>query len=65
MKNSTPSLSPFLFLIFPVLLFVGLSFGLQKEIAKNSIETTTYTLNASKVWVIKSSQKSFFKLLLK
>jgi hypothetical protein len=65
MKNSTFSLSPFLFLILPVLLFMGISFGLQKNFEDNNNEITNYNSSISRNLVINSSAKSFFKLLQK
>jgi hypothetical protein len=65
MKNSTSSLSPFLFLILPVLLFLGISYGIQKNFEDNNNEITNYNSSISRNSVINSSAKSFFNLLQK
>lgn len=65
MKKVASSVSPFLVLIFPVLLFLAISFAIGKESAKSGKQLSDYNLSAKTKTVINEYPKSFIRLLLK
>ena len=65
MKKLAFSLSPFLVLIFPVLLFVGLSLGIQEEIAEPTVHIPHFEFDSKSQYLTNIFPQSFIKLLLK
>ncbi len=66
MKKIASSVSPFLVLIFPVLLFVGFSFAIGKEVSQTSgALMPSYNFGTQTKTVINECPKSFIRLLLK
>ena len=65
MKKLAFSLSPFLILIFPVLLFTGLSLGIQEEIPKPTVHIPHFEFDSKSQYLPNIFPQSFIKLLLK
>lgn len=66
MKKLAPSLSPYLMLLIPVLLFISLSFAISKEVNKTSVSSASYSLTEKGTqMVIEAGRKSLIQMLLK
>lgn len=64
MKKLNTSVSPFLILIFPVLLFVATSFAISKETTQINVNTPMQNLECKTKTVINKYPKSLIQLLL-
>ena len=65
MKKVSSFVSPYLVLIFPVLLFVLMSFAISKEVAKTSTLIPSCNFEINTQTVIKEYPKSLIRMLLK
>lgn len=64
MKKLSTSVSPFLMLVIPVLLFAGLSLTFNQDTADNELSSSFSTKSVSDK-VVSVSQQSLVKFLLK
>jgi hypothetical protein len=65
MKKLTSTLSPFLVLIFPVLIFVSISYILDKQAVKTNTQMPSYIFGATPKKFINTCQKTIITLRLK
>ncbi len=63
MKNTLTTISPYVMLLIPVIIFIGISFGIKQEISKS--QTSTYGIYTKTEMVIKQCPNKFIQLLLK
>ncbi|TAF47240.1 MAG: hypothetical protein EAZ64_00765 [Sphingobacteriales bacterium] len=65
MKKIFATLPPYVVLIIPVIIFIGLSFGIKKEISKSNAPVLTCKLNTHANKIISDYPNTFIQLLLK
>jgi|GEM_PF-2839257 len=65
MKNKVTTTSPYILLLVPVIIFIGLSFGIKKEIAKLSSQHKGYGISAKTEIIFKECPNRFFQFLIK
>lgn len=65
MKKSIVSTSPFLMLIIPVILFIGLSLALKQSSTSEEISTNALVTKNATATIVAVGQQSIMRFLLK
>ncbi|TAE36529.1 MAG: hypothetical protein EAY66_07135 [Sphingobacteriales bacterium] len=65
MKNTPTTISPYLMLLIPVIIFIGISFGIKQELSKSNSQALGYGMYTKTQMVIKQYPNKFIQLLLK